>query len=254
MDVQAAMTSDAINASPDWRRDDVLVAYPDALRAMRARVEAIRGGQAREAVWLLQHPPTFTAGTSARPEDLFNPRGFPTFEAGRGGQWTYHGPGQRVAYVMLDLQKQHGPVPPRDVRAFVTAIEGWLIAALARLGVRGERRDGRVGVWVSDSRTGQENKIAAVGVRVTRWVTWHGISVNVSPDLGHFDGIVPCGIREHGVTSLDALGVPGGMAALDAALQACWSGSFGAPAPSGPLLPFPQDMAKSEGANESPLC
>ncbi len=217
--------------APRWVRTDGLVAYPDALASMRQTVAEIRDGEAGERLWLLEHPPTFTAGTSARPEDLFNPHGFATFEAGRGGQWTYHGPGQRVVYVMLDLQRQHGMVPPRDVRAYVCALEGWLIAALARLGVAAGRRAGRVGVWVADERTGLDAKIAALGVRVTRWVCWHGISVNVAPALEHFDGIVPCGIREHGVTSLAALGRDVGMAGLDAALAACWPEFFGGEPP-----------------------
>ncbi|MCQ8277825.1 lipoyl(octanoyl) transferase LipB [Acetobacteraceae bacterium KSS8] len=214
-----------------WRRNDGLVPYPDAMAAMQQQIQAIRAGIAPQQVWLLEHPPVFTAGTSARAEDLFNPLGFETFEAGRGGQWTYHGPGQRIAYVMLDLQQRHGAVPDRDVRCFVHGLEGWLIAALSELGVEAGRRDGRVGVWVRDHATGRDNKIAALGVRITRWVSWHGISVNVSPDLRHFDGIVPCGIREHGATSLEALGRDASMTALDEALAACWPRFFGGNAP-----------------------
>ncbi len=212
---------------PVWNTATASVDYPDAVRAMRGHVEAIRLGREPERIWLLEHPPLFSAGTSAQAVDLFNPNGFPTFEAGRGGQWTYHGPGQRVAYVMLDLQRPHGALPPRDVRAFVAALEAWLIAALAELGVRGERRTGRIGIWVSDPETGRESKIAALGVRLTRWVSWHGVSLNVAPDLAHFDGIVPCGIREHGVTSLRALGIDAGLAQVDAALRRAWTPIFG---------------------------
>ena len=232
---RSAITLDATigKERPDvaWNRSDALIPYPDAMASMQERMAAIRAGSAPEQVWLLEHPPVFTAGTSAKPEDLFNPHGFDTFEAGRGGQWTYHGPGQRIAYIMLDLQHRHGTVPDRDVRCFVHALEGWLIAALAELGVEAGRREGRVGVWVRDSATGRDNKIAALGVRITRWVSWHGISVNVSPNLHHFEGIVPCGIREHGVTSLQALGQDASMATLDATLAACWPRFFGGDAP-----------------------
>ncbi len=213
--------------NPTWRRAAAAVPYHEAMATMRSQISAIRAGEAPEQVWLLEHPPLFTAGTSARPEDLFNPLGFPTYAAGRGGQWTYHGPGQRVAYVMLDLQRPHGAVPARDVRAFVAALEQWLILSLARLGVRGERRAGRVGVWVADERSGQDRKIAALGVRLTRWVSWHGVSLNVDPKLEHFDGIVPCGIREHGVTSLRALGIEAGLDEVDDALRQTWPACFG---------------------------
>jgi len=210
-----------------WQMAPSPVPYLEAIEAMQAHVRLIREGSEPERVWLLEHPPLFTAGTSARPEDLFNPRGFPTYAAGRGGQWTYHGPGQRVVYVMLDLQRRHGPVPERDVRAFVAALEQWLIGTLAEFGVRGELRPGRVGVWVVDPATGRESKIAALGVRLTRWVSWHGVSLNIDPDLLHFDGIVPCGIREHGVTSLHALGVTAAGQAVDDALRRKWSACFG---------------------------
>ena len=211
----------------DWRVQPGFVTYPDATRAMQAHVHSIRAEAAAERVWLLQHPPLFTSGTSADPCDLFNPLGLPTYAAGRGGQWTYHGPGQRVAYVMLDLQRRHGGVAARDVRAFVAGLERWLILTLADFGVRGELRPGRVGVWVAGGESGRECKIAALGVRLTRWVSWHGVSLNVAPDLGHFEGIVPCGIREHGVTSLRALGVEADMAAVDAALRRSWEPVFG---------------------------
>jgi lipoyl(octanoyl) transferase len=210
-----------------WNSSPGLVPYPDAMAGMERQVAGIRDGSAPERVWLLEHPPTFTAGTSARDEDLFNPRGFPTYAAGRGGQWTYHGPGQRVAYVMLDLTRPHGPVPPRDLRAYVHTLEEWLIRTLRRLDVRGERRADRIGVWVVDARTGAENKIAALGVRVSRWTCWHGVALNVAPDLADFDGIVPCGIREHGVTSLHTLGCDVSMNDVDEALRATWHDLFG---------------------------
>jgi lipoyl(octanoyl) transferase len=212
----------------EWHRADRPVAYPDAVARMAAHVGAIRAGTEGERIWLLEHPPLYTAGTSARPGDLTDPAFLPTFASGRGGQWTYHGPGQRVAYVMLDLNRRHGSVRERDLHAYVEGLEAWLIAVLDRFGVRGERRPGRVGVWVTDA-SGFESKIAAVGVRVTRWVSWHGVSLNVNPDLAHFAGIVPCGIREHGVTSLHALGVRAEMAAVDAALRAAWPAVFGGP-------------------------
>ncbi len=209
----------------EWLVSDGLVPYPDAVAAMRARVAGIRSGEARQAVWLLEHPPIYTSGTSARREELTDPDRFPTYDAGRGGQWTYHGPGQRVAYVMLDLTEPHGRVRERDVRSYVAGLEEWLIRALARLGVRGERRPGRVGIWVARPG-GTEAKIAAVGVRLTRWVSWHGVALNVAPDLSHFGGIVPCGIREHGVTSLAALGATASMADADAAMRAAWDEVF----------------------------
>ncbi len=213
--------------TPEWRITDGLTHYPPALAAMQARVAAIRAGTADELVWLVEHPPLYTAGTSARPEELTEPTRFPTFAAGRGGQWTYHGPGQRTAYVMLDLERPHGRVRPRDVRCFVWGLEEWLIRTLDRFNVRGERRDGRVGVWVADRALGTEAKIAAIGVRVSRWVSWHGVALNVEPDLSHYAGIVPCGISDHGVTSLHALGVRVTMAEADAALRAAWAEVFG---------------------------
>jgi lipoyl(octanoyl) transferase len=210
---------------PEWSIQDGLTDYPHALAVMRERVAAIRDGSAGELVWSVEHPPLYTAGTSAKPEDLVEPQRFPTFDAGRGGQWTYHGPGQRTAYVMLDLTRRHGTVPARDVRGYVHGLEEWLIRTLATFGVTGERRAGRVGIWVAD-RSGNEAKIAAIGVRITRWVSWHGIALNVAPDLSHFAGIVPCGIRQHGVTSLRALGIDVSMATADAALQAAWHAVF----------------------------
>ncbi len=215
-----------MDQQPEWQVERARIAYPDAIRAMQDHVRAMRTHGAAERIWLLEHPALFTAGTSAQPCDLFNPRGFPTYAASRGGQWTYHGPGQRVAYVMLDLQRPHGALPPRDVRGFVHALERWLILTLAEFGVRGELRPGRVGVWVTD-RQGDDRKIAALGVRLTRWVSWHGVSLNVAPDLGHFEGIVPCGIREHGVTSLAALGVDASLDQVDAVLRRTWPIVFG---------------------------
>jgi lipoyl(octanoyl) transferase len=213
-------------ARPDWTIAEGLTPYAEALAAMEARVAAIRAGLAPEQVWLVEHPPTYTAGTSATPEGLVDPR-FPVVRAGRGGQWTYHGPGQRVGYVMLDLSRPHGAVPARDIRAYVEALEEWLIRALDRFNVRGERREGRIGIWVADRARGTEDKIAALGVRVTRWVSWHGVALNVDPDLGHFGGIVPCGISGHGVTSLHRLGIPVTLAEADAALAAAWEEVFG---------------------------
>ena len=192
---------------------------------MEARAAAIRAGTERELVWLLEHPSLYTAGTSARAEDLTAPGQFPVFRTGRGGQWTYHGPGQRIAYVMLDLARAHGTLPPRDARAYVHALEEWVMRALARLGVAAERREDRIGLWVKDE--GGEKKIAAIGVRLSRWVSSHGVAVNLAPDLAHYQGIVPCGIREHGVTSLAALGRPATMEDLDAALLAAWPEIFG---------------------------
>jgi lipoyl(octanoyl) transferase len=211
----------------EWRIDDSRVPYEAALEAMQARVTSIREGTEPEMVWLLEHPPVYTAGTSARPEDLAQPGRFPEFKTGRGGQWTYHGPGQRTGYVMLDLTRPHGGVRARDVRCYVEGLEEWLIRALDRFNVRGERRQGRVGIWVADRAAGTEAKIAAIGVRVTRWVSWHGVALNVEPDLRHFEGIVPCGIAEHGVTSLAALGLPVTMADADLALRAAWDEVFG---------------------------
>jgi len=204
----------------DWQHWDGPVPYETALAAMEARVAAIAAGSAPEAVWLLEHPPLYTAGASARPEDLTDPHRFPVHQVRRGGQYTYHGPGQRVVYTMLDLNTRG-----RDVRQFVCALEGWVIATLAEFSVRGERRAGRVGVWVvrpdrppNPDGTPAEDKIAAIGVKLRKWVSFHGLSINLDPDLDHFSGIVPCGIRGHGVTSLVDLGLPVSMADLDAAL------------------------------------
>ena len=211
----------------EWTILPGLADYERTLAGMETRAGAIARGEADEAVWLLEHPPLYTAGTSARAEDLTDPHRFPVFAAGRGGQYTYHGPGQRVAYVMLDLNRRG-----RDVRRFVCALESWVIATLAEFNVRGERRTGRVGVWVTrPDRPGPdgapaEDKIAAIGVKLRRWVSFHGISINVEPDLTHFDGIVPCGIRDHGVTSLVDLGLPVTMADLDVALRATFATQF----------------------------
>ena len=210
---------------PEWRISDGLTPYPDALALMRDRVAAIRAGTAGELVWSVEHPPIYTAGTSAKPAELTDPARFPTFAAGRGGQWTYHGPGQRVVYVMLDLTRKHGAVPVNDIHCYVNALEEWLIRALDHFNVRGERRKGRVGIWVANGST--EAKIGAIGVRVSHWVSWHGVALNVDPDLTHFSGIVPCGVREHGVTSLAALGIPATMHDADVALRAAWQDVFG---------------------------
>jgi lipoyl(octanoyl) transferase len=197
---------------PEWRRSDTPVPYPEALAEMNRRVEQIQAGTASELIWLLEHPPLYTAGTSADPTELLNPDAFPVYQTGRGGKYTYHGPGQRVGYVLLDLN-QRG----RDVRCYVHALEGWVIAALSRLGVEGLRVPGRIGIWVD--RGGTLAKIGAIGVRVRRWVTLHGFAVNVAPELSHFSGIVPCGIAEAPVTSLDELGASGGQDLLDMALR-----------------------------------
>jgi len=203
----------------DWKISDHPVPYPEALAHMEARAEAIAAGKADEQVWLLEHPPIYTAGTSARDEDLIDAR-FPVYRTGRGGQFTYHGPGQRVGYVMLNL-KNRKP----DVRAYVHDLEQWLIDTLALFGVKGERREGRVGIWVS--RGMQEDKIAALGVRIRHWVSFHGVALNVDPDLNHFSGIVPCGVRGHGVTSLADLGIMVGMADVDVAMKQSFEKIFG---------------------------
>jgi lipoyl(octanoyl) transferase len=195
----------------DWCVSSTLVPYPEALAAMEERAEGIRNAGARELVWLIEHPPLYTAGTSADPAELLDPR-FPVFDAGRGGRYTYHGPGQRVAYVQLDLAARG-----RDVRVYVHAIEGWVIAALGDFGVAARRAEGRIGIWCDD-RDGREAKIGAIGVRVRRWVTMHGLSINVDPDMTHFGGIVPCGIAEYPVTSLAALGIDATLADVDRAL------------------------------------
>jgi lipoyl(octanoyl) transferase len=206
----------------EWRVEEGLVAYPRAVEFMEQRVARIADGLAAELVWLIEHPPVYTAGTSATPSDLLDSR-FPVFQTGRGGQFTYHGPGQRVAYVMLDLRLRKA-----DVRAFVRNLEEWIIRTLARFGIAGERRDGRVGIWVVRGN-GSEDKIAAIGVRVRRWVTFHGVALNVAPNLDHFGGIVPCGVRGHGVTSLAGLGIHTSMADVDAALRAEFENAFGCP-------------------------
>lgn len=207
-----------------WRVSEAPVGYDEAVAWMEARAAAIAAGQEPECVWLLEHPPLYTAGTSARPEDLVAPGRFPVFPSGRGGQYTYHGPGQRVAYVMLDLGRRR-----TDLRAYVASLEAWLIATLEAFNVRAERREDRVGVWVRrpEKGAGVEDKIAAIGIRVRRWVSFHGISLNVEPDLGHFAGIVPCGVREHGVTSLVDLGLPVSMAEVDMQLRAAFETVFG---------------------------
>ena len=214
----------ADGAPVGWAVSTGPVPYPAAVAAMEARAAAIADGTAGELIWLLEHPPLYTAGVSAKPGDLIQPDRFPVFESGRGGQFTYHGPGQRVAYVMLDLT-QRG----RDVRAFVAALEAWIIDALAAFNVTGELREGRVGVWVERKGAGwsREDKIAAIGVKLRRWVSFHGISLNVEPDLSHFSGIVPCGQTEHGVTSLVDLGLPVAMDEADAALRASFAKIFG---------------------------
>lgn len=196
----------------EWRVTAGLSPYPETLAEMEARAAAIRAGGASELVWLLEHPPLYTAGTSADPAELFNPLGFPVFEAGRGGRYTYHGPGQRVGYVLVDLERRG-----RDVRHYVHCLEGWVIATLALLGVEARRAGGRIGIWADGPRG--EAKVGAIGVRVRRWVAYHGFSVNLAPDLAHFSGIVPCGIADFPVTSLAELGAPAGAEGFDRALR-----------------------------------
>lgn len=235
-------TAGAVATAVEWRIERDPVDYPSAVAFMERRVADIRAGRVPEMVWLLEHPALYTAGTSAQDSDLLEPARFPVYRSGRGGQFTYHGPGQRVAYVMLDLKKRGG-----DVRRFVRDLESWIIAALARFNVQGERRAGRVGIWIDRSRhdslrggiqsagAGREDKIAAIGVRLRLWVSYHGIAINVEPDLGHFDGIVPCGlprgipggIEGHGVTSLVDLGLPVTLADLDVALKLAFAEVFG---------------------------
>ncbi|MBM3584155.1 MAG: lipoyl(octanoyl) transferase LipB [Alphaproteobacteria bacterium] len=205
---------------PEWRTAEGLVAYGDAVTTMEARAAAIRTGSAQELVWLVEHPPLYTAGTSADAIELLNPDLLPVHRTGRGGRYTYHGPGQRVAYVMLDLEARG-----RDLRSYVHDLEAWLIATLARLGVEAFRREGRVGIWVAKGAS--EAKIAAIGVRVRRWVSYHGVALNVAPDLGHYRGIVPCGIADHSVTSLADLGRPTTMAEADDALACTFPAIFG---------------------------
>jgi len=208
----------------EWRIAPTPVPYPDALAEMEARAAAIAQGNAPELVWLLEHPPLYTAGTSANPADLLSPNRFPVYQTGRGGQYTYHGPGQRVAYAMLNL-KHRG----QDVRSFVAGLEEWIIGTLAQFNLAGETRTDRVGVWVRrpDKAPTAEDKIAAIGVRVRRWVSFHGISINLEPDLEHFSGIVPCGVQNHGVTSLADLGLTATMADLDMALRTEFETVFG---------------------------
>jgi lipoyl(octanoyl) transferase len=220
--------------SVEWAIAEGLTDYEQAVAFMEARAEAIAEGRARELVWLVEHPPLYTAGTSAQEADLVEPDRFPVHQTGRGGQYTYHGPGQRVAYVMLDLKRRKP-----DLRRYVAALEAWLIATLGEFNVRGERREDRVGVWVRRPDKGEtaEDKIAAIGIRVRRWVTFHGISLNVEPDLSHFSGIVPCGVTQHGVTSLVDLGIPVTMPEVDAVMRKTFEGIFGPTERAAPLLP-----------------
>lgn len=229
-DLAPAFLARDLSPPVEWLIADGLTDYDMALAFMESRVAAIREGTARELVWLVEHPPLYTAGTSAKAGDLLVSDRFPVYETGRGGEYTYHGPGQRVAYVMLDLKRRR-----EDIRAFVTALEQWIIATLAAFNVRGERREDRVGVWVMRPErpalpdgSPAEDKIAAIGIRLRKWVSFHGISINVEPELAHFDGIVPCGVRGHGVTSLVDLGLPVDMHDLDRALYDAFEDVFGA--------------------------
>ena len=209
----------------EWIISSGLIEYTDALKAMDERVDLIQKGNAKELVWLLEHPPLYSAGTSAKPEDLLTPNRFPVFKTGRGGQYTYHGPGQRVAYIMLDLNRRR-----RDIRAFVSSLETWIINTLAKFNIRGERRSDRIGIWVRRTdlnNSEREDKIGAIGIRIKRWVTLHGISINVSPDLEHFGGIIPCGIGGYGVTSFEDIGQPLGFYDLDVELRTEFDRLFG---------------------------
>ena len=209
----------------EWIISPGLVEYPDALKVMDERVDLIQKGNAKELVWLLEHPPLYSAGTSAKPQDLLTPNRFPVFKTGRGGQYTYHGPGQRVAYVMLDLNRRR-----RDIRAYVSSLETWIINTLAKFNIRGERRSDRIGIWVRRTDLNnpeREDKIGAIGIRIKRWVTLHGISINVSPDLEHFGGIIPCGIDGYGVTSFEDIGQPLEFYDLDVELRTEFDRLFG---------------------------
>ena len=209
----------------EWIISPGLVEYPDALKVMDERVDLIQKGNAKELVWLLEHPPLYSAGTSAKPQDLLTPNRFPVFKTGRGGQYTYHGPGQRVAYVMLDLNRRR-----RDIRAYVSSLETWIINTLAKFNIRGERRSDRIGIWVRRTDLNnpeREDKIGAIGIRIKRWVTLHGISINVSPDLEHFGGIIPCGIDGYGVTSFEDIGQPLEVYDLDVELRTEFDQLFG---------------------------
>ena len=209
----------------EWIISSGLVEYPDALKAMDERVDSIQKGNAKELVWLLEHPPLYSAGTSAKPKDLLTPNRFPVFKTGRGGQYTYHGPGQRVAYIMLDLNRR-----TRDIRAFVSSLETWIINTLAKFNIRGERRSDRIGIWIRRTDLNnpeREDKIGAIGIRIKRWITLHGISINVSPDLEHFGGIIPCGIGGYGVTSFEDIGQPLEFYDLDVELRTEFDRLFG---------------------------
>ncbi len=230
-----------------WAVSPGLVEYPPAVAAMERRVELIRRGEATELVWLLEHPPLFTAGTSARPDDLKQPARLPVFATGRGGQYTYHGPGQRIAYVMLDVQSRFGT----DVRAFVASLERWLIEGLALLGIEGETRPGRVGIWIVEpGPPPSERKIAAIGIRISRGVSYHGVSLNVAPDLTHYQGIVPCGISDHGVTSLADLGHPAQLKDVDMCLRRSFESVFGSVIDGS--APISGDLAPIGGTNTRP--
>jgi lipoyl(octanoyl) transferase len=231
-----------LTSSIAWELSPGLVDYRPAVERMERLAAAIAQGEAAERVWLLEHPPLYTAGTSARDQDLIDPYRFPVFRSGRGGQFTYHGPGQRVAYVMLDLNRRG-----KDLRAFVRKLEEWLIQTLAAFDIRGERRSDRVGVWVprSGSATGTEDKIAAIGIRVRRWVSFHGISLNVAPDLSHYASIVACGVTAHGITSLRELGSDASMSDVDAALRQSFESVFGATSRSIALIPERQSRELS---------
>ena len=220
-----------INTAVEWIISDTPVDYQQAVTRMETRVADILRGHAPELIWLLEHPALYTAGTSARSEDLLTPDRFPVHKTGRGGQYTYHGPGQRVVYVMLDLKRFNG-----DVRAYVFTLEDWVIDTLAQFNIKGERRQGRIGIWVArpDKRPGRDDKIAALGIRVRKWISYHGLAINLDPDLDHFSGITPCGISDHGTTSLTDLGIPAMMSDLDIALRESFERIFSSPTNAAP--------------------
>ncbi|QNT79151.1 lipoyl(octanoyl) transferase LipB [Entomobacter blattae] len=235
-----------------WQSSE-LIAYPDSITIMQQKIEEISKGKSPEILWFLQHPSLYTGGTSAKDEDIFNKKNFPAFRTGRGGQWTYHGPGQRIAYLMLDLTTRHGSIPPRNIHAYVHGLERWLIQALARFDIKGEQHPERIGVWVRDPKTGKEAKIAAIGVRITKWITWHGVAINIHPDLKHFQEIVPCGLADYDVTSLEKLGVNVSLKEFDRALIESWNDIFGEnhliPAET-PPFPNPIDLQQNAPINQ----
>lgn len=219
-----------------WQKSNYLIPYPQSTAWMKAYVKQIYAGKAPECLWFLEHPRLYTAGTSAKEEDLLNSENIPIYRSNRGGQWTYHGPGQRILYVMMDLRKNHPHIPARDIHAFVYALEEWVAKSLEKLGIQTEKRSDRIGLWVIDPKTGKEEKIAALGIKLSHWISWHGIALNVQPNLGDYQGIIPCGLQSYGVTSLQKLGVNISMDEIDRILIQEWENFFG-----NPLQPMPRN-------------